>query len=249
MSNFDIIHNPLHFRILFYNQVRKGVIDIYYEPIIEVILYFVWAGITISRSILIEKKKNSDLYFLCLATYKSFLPIIQNIRIGNIAAAYVLMRTHMEQIALLGFLHENEELVHRYVKGEDLKRRALEWAKKNTVVNWASFYGNYSKIVHSKLENTAICVMDESEIGIILQESLPYLKVEKDKLTDELLAGIIYSLMALDTFNESIIGRKLINANIVTESGGSITSNHLKILQDFVSRFIDKYRLMNSKIQ
>lgn len=249
MPNLDIINNPTHFRTLFYNQVQRGVINPSYTPIINIILYLVWVGITKTLNNLPGINLNQGLYFLCLATYKSFLPIIQNIRIGYIAAALILMRSHIEQIALLGYLQENTELIPRYIKGEDLKRGALKWAKENTVANWMTFYSNYSKVVHAKLENTATSVMDESEIGVLIQKSLPNFPVDADKLTDELLAGVIYSLIALDCFNENLIGLKLFSPKIfLINPSSAITPKDLKTLQDFITHFIEKHELINSQL-
>ena len=244
--NMDIFNEPNDFRNLFYNEVSNQVTDPIYEPIFQTILYFVWIGITQTRNAVIASKINFDLGFLCLATYKSFLPIIQNTRLGYTSAVLILMRALIEQIALLGYLQENSEFIPRYVKGEDLQHRALGWAKNNTVVNWMQLYGVYSKVAHPMLENTSTNIKDESVIGRLIQNSIPLLGIEKDRLTDEILTGIIYSLMALDTFNEKIIGERFFDPkNFDPQMKGTNCSDNYEEFRDFLIRFVAKHKEIN----
>lgn len=76
---------------------------------------------------------NTDLNLLCLSTYKAFLPILQLIRMGYASDAFVLMRTLMERIAILGYLSENPDLIDEFKKGKSHFQKKAMMRTKQTV--------------------------------------------------------------------------------------------------------------------
>jgi hypothetical protein len=245
-----VVSDPIIFRNATVNQISSSEFDYSHEPFLKVVLYFVWLGITQSRRVILQKNIESNLGFLCLATFKSFLPIIQNIRLGYSAAVISLLRAQMEQVALLGFLNSNPGFIPKYIAGVDLTKQAMFWAKKNTVKNWMVIYGNFSKVAHPMLESTATQIFDDNEIGVALQKSMQFVLDDKKSLSDEIIAAVIYTLTTLDTFIDQIIGRKLIDPQkSVIDFSNIITVNDLQEFQTFLIRFIEKHeRLRQSKI-
>jgi len=235
--------DPLSFRASFLNQVASEEFDVKYKSFINVILYFVWLGITSARKMTIQGNIDPGLGFLCLATYKSFLPIIQNLRLGYTSSTIVLLRAQMEQIALLGFLNSKPELIPKYTNNYDLKEKGLSWMK-DKVENWAKIYSYFSSVAHPTIRSTSVQIYDNSILGNSLNASMPLMDQNEKSMSDEVIAGIVYSLFAMDNFNKSVIGRKLFDTQKNKYDLYKFDFlEDLKGLMNFLQQFITKYQL------
>jgi hypothetical protein len=194
-EDLDIINSPEKFRELFLAQVNAPEFDKKYRAILYVFLYFIWRGIQLS----IKAWKNDS-------KYKSFLPILQNIRLGYPADSFILIRALMERIALIGYLQEKPELIPRFsIQGDDLSSAAMTWATKHAPENWGQFYGFCSNIVHSKYEGMALNIYDSSIIGKIYQRVLSSPRKKLPELSDELFLSVYYALFAIEPFSGKVI--------------------------------------------
>src|SRR4030066_607105 len=243
MADLDIVTNPIKFREIFLAQVTVSDVDREHGAVLNVLLYYIWRGIFTTRSTLLKIHAQYDLAFLCFATYKSFLPILQNIRLGYPADTMILLRALMERIALLGYLDAHIDLIPKYKAGKDsLQKDAMAWAKSQSLENWMMLYGMLSKIAHSRLEGTAGYVLDTNPIGEAFRKSMPSSTRPFSTLTDELLAAVCYALRAVDPFAIGILGH--INIGIFPADKQAIRyvdSADLLKFQNFLAKLINKY--------
>lgn len=243
LTKIDIINNPQEFLSTFLGQLYKTSLDQKFDCVVKIIVYIVWLGITKTRKRILGGLLDYDLGFLCLAVYKAFLPIIQNIRMGYPADAIILMRALMEQIALLGYLDAYREQLPLYKAHEDLSSKALAWAKKNTIENWMKLYGTFSTVIHPKIESTSAHIFDSSTIGEALRESMPSPSRPVSVMNDELFACIIYSVLALDTFNENLLEEKIFDLKKLTQRSNSFVSeDEFRNFHNYLSDLISQYQ-------
>jgi hypothetical protein len=240
----EIITNPHKFREAFLIQVTLSEVDKEYGAILNVLLYYIWRGIFETREALLKGKVQTDLGILCFASYKSFLPIIQNIRLGYPADVVILLRAMMERIALLGYLHTHPHIIPKYKsKKNNLQKDAMTWAKNQAVENWMSLYSILSNLAHARLEGTAGYMLDTNPIGEAFRNSMPRSAKQFPTLTDELLAGICYALFAIDQFASSALDSKE-NGIFPTDKRviQYVDMADLLKFQNFLGQLIDKYK-------
>lgn len=244
MSDLEIVSNPLRFRDAFLSQVPLSRVDDDYQSQIRILLYYVWRGANASRTSLLQNKVQSDLGFLSLSIYQAFLPVLQTIRLGYPTDAFILLRALLERIALLGYLHNNRDLLPKYVEGKTtLQDKAMSWAKQHAPENWMRLYSELSKIAHSRIQGVAGHLLGNNPISVSFRSTLHHPSPEGSVLIDELLAGTFYSLIAADTFATEILDRK---GFTVFPKDARITlyvsPEDLQMLQAFLKRLIDKYQ-------
>jgi len=240
----EIITNPHKFREAFLIQVTLSEVDKEYGAILNVLLYYIWRGIFETREALLKGKVQTDLGILCFATYKSFLPIIQNIRLGYPADVVILLRAMMERIALLGYLHTHPQIIPKYkAKKNNLQKDAMAWAKDQAVENWMILYSMLSNVAHARLEGTAGYMLDPNPIGDALRKSMPDLKKPLTIITDELIAMVCYALFAIAPFASEVLGQK---NNCIFPDGERVKRfvdlADLGKFQNFLVRLIEKYK-------
>ena len=240
----EIVTNPHKFREAFLVQVTLSELDKEYGPILNVLLYYIWRGIFETRTALLKGNVQTDLGILCFATYKSFLPIIQNMRLGYPADVVILLRAMMERIALLGYLHTHPHIVPKYrSKKSNLQKDAMTWAKDQAVENWMILYSMLSNIAHARMEGIAGYMLDTNLIGDALRKSMPELKKPITTISDELIAMVCYALFAIVPFSSDVLGQK--NNSIFPDNERVmiyVEEDDLVYFQKFLVQMIEKYK-------
>ena len=168
MINLDYIIKFDKFMDIFNTQISVSEIDGLYGSILKVFIYYVWRGISMSWIEIRnpQKIRYKNLAPICVATYKSFLPIIQNIRLGYQAEALILIRSLIERISLMGFLNANPNLIPRYINNnENFNDKAFSWAKSTVPNNTMKIYGLLSDITHAKKGGMALYLFDNRSDG------------------------------------------------------------------------------------
>lgn len=197
------------FRNAFLDQQPSPTFDTEYGPVLRVLLHYIWCGCSTSRQAGLNGVIEPSNSLIALASYKSYLPILHLIRNGYDVAAISLTRVHMEQIAIVGYLSDHPDSIHRYFDGRlSPSREAMVWMKAKPVSNWMSLYGILSKVTHSRIEGPAGNIFDRTPIGRAFLESDQRPPEGRPDLADELLSMQVYSLMALDPLALSLLGDK-----------------------------------------
>lgn len=202
MIDLEIIIKYNKFMDIILGQISSPEIDSSYRPIMRVLLYYIWRGICIARIESFSSKIESNLAFLCVATYKSFIPILQNIRLGYTSDVLILIRSLMERIALMGYLDANPSLIPTFISGKkNLYSKALSWARKNGPENFMSYYGLLSNIVHVKKEGSALYFADDRAEGDAIRNIFSNLD---HTMTDELFTLLWIEIFTVNSFFSQI---------------------------------------------
>jgi hypothetical protein len=251
MNNHLFILDYKKFQDKFLSQVLSPDIDYSYGTVIKILLYYIWRGIIESRNGILIGKADADLALLCLATFKSFLPIIQNIRLGYPSDASILSRGLMERIALLGFLYNNPDQIPRYKSSKyDFHKKAMDWAKESSLENWMRLYSALSKVAHSYLHGEAGYIFDNNSIGEAIRQSMYPLIREVATHTDELLALIIYGLAATDPFISLVFdNKKYITFPNDINLTSQITNDDITVFRNYLVRMVDEYTSQGNRNQ
>jgi hypothetical protein len=205
MSYLSIIKSPQKFRESFLSCEPNSQIDTEFGAVIRVLLFFVWRGSFNAGTSILQAKVQPDLGFLCLSTYKIFLPIIQLIRLGYVGDSGILLRTSMEQIAIIGYLNKNRDLIQKYRDGKsNFQKDAMKWAKSHAPKNWMHLHSYLSNIAHSRPEGVASHIFERNEIGEAFRYILPSSKKPSD-ITEVFLGLTFYALIALDPIASEIL--------------------------------------------
>ena len=205
MSYLSVVKNPKNFSKAFFDEVQNQLIKDSHQGIFNVLLYYIWRGSFDSATKAMKFEGDVDLLRLCLSTYKAFLPILQLIRMGYATDAFVLMRTLMERIAILGYLSENPDLIDEFKSGKShFQKKAMMWAKTNSLPNWMKLHSFLTNIAHSKLEGAAGHIYDENIIGESFRYLIPFPN-KQVSLTDEVLALSWYAIMAVTPYAEKML--------------------------------------------
>lgn len=242
MSYLSIVKNPKNFSKTFFNEVQNQQVSDSHRGTFSVVLYYVWRGSLEAGAKAMKGEGNTDLNLLCLSTYKAFLPILQLVRMGYATDAFVLMRTLMERIAILGCLSENPDLINEFKKGKShFQKKAMMWAKTNSLPNWMKLHSFLTNIAHSKLEGAAGHIFDENIIGESFRYLLPSSK-KPESFADEVLALVWYAVMAVNPIAEKMLlsnefnlypNDKIINRHV--------EKSDLSSFESFVNIFASKY--------
>ncbi len=242
MSNLSIVKNPKKFRDAFLNPSLGDQLSKEQKGTINVLLYYVWRGLYNSVTRVIKGEGKPDLVLICIATYKSFLPLIQLIRLGYTGDVFSLMRSQMERIALMGYINENQNLIGKYKEGKlKLPDEATKWAKDNSLSNWARLYSLLSNIAHQRQEGIGGSIFDENKIGDAIRYMLPSSK-PKPSLTNEALTLVLFGITATDPIAASILSSQdfseyqndeKMKENVETED----LMSFLSFLQNFVAKY------------
>jgi len=208
-----------------------------------VLLYYIWRGAFESRAAVVNKQVQGDLGLLCLSAYKAFLPILQILRLGYWCDAMVLLRALMERIALVGYLHKNRQYIPQYAAGRGgLQKKAMTWAKQQSLENWMMLYSLLSNVAHSRLEGPAGHLLDQTSIGAAFRLDLTPSPEDGADMTDVLLAGIVYALLALDPIVADIVDYKSLAVFPVDpDSLVYLSRDDFIEFRDFLQEFYDEY--------
>lgn len=242
MSHLSIIKSPEKFRESFLSCQPNSQIDSEFGSVIRVLLFFVWRGSFNAGTSILQAKVQPDLGFLCLSTYKIFLPIIQLIRLGYFGDSGILLRTSMEQIAITGYLNKNRELLQKYRDGKShFQKDAMKWAKSYAPQNWMHLHTYLSNVAHSRPEGVASHIFERNEIGEAFRYILPSSKKPSD-LTEVFLGLTFYALAALDPIASEILECEEFKE--VIKNCGSIKGLNVSDWQDFrifLQMMVEKY--------
>lgn len=243
MSRYSLVTNPLEFRNAFLAQVTDSIVDKQIEPVLRVLLYYIWRGAFESRAAVVNKHVQGDLGLLCLSAYKAFLPVLQMLRLGYWCDAMILLRALMERIALVGYLHKNRQYIPQYAAGKGgLQKKAMIWAKQQSLENWMVLYSLLSNVTHSRLEGPAGHLLDQTSIGAAFRLDLTSSPEGGADMTDDLCAGIVYALLALDPILVEIIDYKsLAIFPIDPDVLIYLSKDDLVSFQDFLQKYQDEY--------
>ena len=245
MSDYSLVTNPLNFSSAVLGQVSDSPVDRESAPVLCVLLYYFWRGAFESRAAVVTEQVEANLGLLSLSVYQAFLPIVQMIRLGYPADTLVLLRALMERIALLGYLHNNRQLVAKYVAGvKSLEKEAMRWAKEQPLQNWMRLYGLLSNVAHSRMVGPAGHLLAENPIGEAFRSDLTPKPADGADMTAELLAGVAYALAAADPIACEIIDYKSLDPfPSDKDSLAYLSKEDVLEFGGFLQRFYDKYSL------
>jgi hypothetical protein len=238
----DIVTNPLAFRESFFAEASSTKADSEYSAVLNVILYYLWRGCSISREAGISGKTDPKASLIAQSTYEATLAILQLIRVGYHADAAILLRALMERIAIIGYIGENRHLIARYFQGElSPYKEALSWAKKKTLPNWMILYSTLSGVAHSNIMGPAGHINNCTEIGNAFR-----LATEKypsgPNMIEELLGLTVYSLFALDTLALELIQNSSVKPFSNDPGMAQILGNKdANEFVDFLQKLVDRY--------
>lgn len=243
MSNLSIVKNPKNFRDAFLDLSSGSQLTKEQIGTINVLLYYVWRGLYNSVTRVIKSEGKPDLVLICIATYKSFLPLIQLIRLGYTGDLFSLMRSQMERIALMGYLNENQNLLGKYKEGKlKLPDEAIKWAKDNSLPNWVRLYSLLSNIAHQRQEGIGGSIFDENKIGDAIRYMLPSSK-PKPSLTNEALTLVLFGVIATDPIAASILSSQDFPQHQNDEKiKESVDTEDLMNFTYFLQNFVAKYQ-------
>jgi hypothetical protein len=180
-------------------------IDNSYKAILRVLFYYIWRGICKSWIELLSLKIETNLAFSCVATYKSFIPIIQNIRLGYISDALILTRSLMERIALIGYLNAFPSQIPKYIaNNESLNKKAMPWAISHFPEHFKTPYNILSNIVHARKGGSALYLI-ENITDPEAYRSI-YSNQRNKALTDQAMLLIWREIIVIDFFFSQICG-------------------------------------------
>ena len=209
MSEYSVITNPIEFRDQFLSQLQYSCLDEAQQVALRVSLYYVWRGLFHSRAALALNLVKEGVGILCFSTFKALLPIIQLIRLGHFSAAMILLRALWERIALLGYLEQNPDQIERYMADEaKVLKFARKWASSDSPANWMQLYGFLSKVAHPHLDGTAANILDGNPMTHAFRKDLHQPSGEQPSLSNELLAFVLYSLMAIDPIAVNLLHKR-----------------------------------------
>ncbi len=243
MSNLSIVKNPKNFRDAFLDSSPIDQLTKEQKGAVNVLLYYVWRGLYNSVTRVIKSEGKPDLVLICIATYKSFLPLIQLIRLGYTGDFFSLMRSQMERIALMGYLNENQNLLGKYKEGKlKLPDEAIKWAKDNSLPNWVRLYSLLSNIAHQRQEGIGGSIFDENKIGDAIRYMLPSSK-PKPSLTNEALTLVLFGVIATDPIAASILSSQDFPQHQNDEKiKESVDTEDLMSFTYFLQSFVAKYQ-------
>jgi hypothetical protein len=204
MTNLNLVTNPIDFSNQVLSDSPNSEIPKIYQPVIRYYLYYIWRGAFEARKRVVQKTINSDLGFLCMASYKGFIPAIHLIRLGYLGDVMILLRATVERIALLGYLENNPEQIEKYNRGKTLYKKAnawakIEWEKDQTTKVWNKLYGQMSKVAHSNIEGTAGHIAaDNNAIGKAFREFIKPKDSEEIDFYEAALIGLLFALRIAD---------------------------------------------------
>lgn len=206
-ANTEIITNPNKFRETFLSQITESVLNEKYDVLLKVVLYYIWRGICKNKEALVKGEIQIDLGILCMAIFMSFLPIIQNLRLGYASDAIILLRALMERIALLGYLQANPDLIVKYKIGDNkLQPDAMKWAKVHSLENWMILYSVFTNVAHAKKEAVAGYILSKNPISETFRSSIFPPKNNIAESDDEIFSMFFYALLAIDPIAAKVIG-------------------------------------------
>jgi hypothetical protein len=243
MSNLSIVKSQKIFRDAFLDPSLGDQLTKEQKGAVNVLLYYVWRGLYNSVTRVIKGEGKPDLVLICIATYKSFLPLIQLIRLGYAGDAFSLMRSQMERIALMGYLNENQNLLGKYKEGKlKLPDEAIKWAKDNSLPNWVRLYSLLSNIAHQRQEGIGGSIFDENKIGDAIRYMLPSSK-PKPSLTNEALTLVLFGVIATDPIAASILSSQDFPQHQNDEKiKESVDTEDLISFTYFLQNFVAKYQ-------
>jgi hypothetical protein len=234
MSNLSIVKSPRNFRDAFLDSSPGDQLTKEQKGTVNVLLYYVWRGLYNSVTRVIKGEGKPDLVLICITTYKSFLPLIQLIRLGYTGDVFSLMRSQMERIALMGYLNENQDLLGKYKEG---KLKLPDEATK-----WVRLYSLLSNIAHQRQEGIGGSIFDENKIGDAIRYMLPSSK-PKRSLINEALTLVLFGIMATDPIAASILSSQDFpqykNDGKIKES---VDAEDLMSFTYFLQSFVEKYQ-------
>lgn len=208
-ANSTLITNPMEFRRVFLAQTVTSDIDDEYESVLRIFLYYIWQGINETKIAMLQDRLRMDLGNLCVASFISLLPVIQCLRLGFPSDAMILLRALMERIALLGYLQKKPDLIEKYCNGDHkIQSDAMAWAKNNSLENWMRLYSALSNIAHPKIEGVAGYILSENPFSSSFRLNMPPTETDSDGIDAEVLAAVLYGVMAIDSIMADIIGNE-----------------------------------------
>lgn len=239
----DIEMNPLAFRESFFAEASRTKADIEFGAVINVILYYLWRGCSLSREAGITGETDPKASLLAQSAYEAALSILQLIRMGYHADAITLLRAMMERIAIIGYIGENRHLIARYSRGElSLYKVALTWAKKKSLPNWMNLYSTLSGVAHSNIVGPAGHINNRNEIGNAFRLATKKYPIGSD-IIEELLGLTVYSLIALDTFALELIQNSSVKPfPNDTGMGKYVDKKDVNKFVAFLQTFVDLYK-------
>lgn len=238
----DITNDPITFKHSFFAEGISPKIDTEYEGVLNVILYYLWRGCSLSSMAGVTGKCDPKESLIAQSAYEAVLGIVQMIRLGYHADAAIILRALMERIAILGYIGENRHLIARYFKGElSPYKEALQWAKKKPLQNWMILYSTLSSVAHSNAVGSAGHINNRTNIGNAFRlatEKYP----DGSNATEELLGLTVYSLVALDPLALILIQNNSVkpfpNDPDIFQNVGN---KNIKEFNDFLQKLVDRY--------
>jgi hypothetical protein len=206
-ANSRITTNFLLFKNAFFDQKAIVGFDNKYRAILNILLFYIWQGINKTRNIMLQGKVEMNLGTLCIAVFISFLPILQNLRLGFPSDTIILLRALLERIALLGYLEANPHFLAKYTaQHQKFLNDAMSWAKKHSPENWMKLYSLLSKVAHPSIFGTSGYILSKNLFSESFRLSMPPTEVDKEGIDAEIMSGIYYGLSAVDPIAEKIVG-------------------------------------------
>lgn len=248
MSNLSIVKNPNNFRDAFLTDVQNRSLNSLQNSVMTVLLYYVWRGLYNCVTTAIKGEGKSEIVLMCTSTYKAFLPLIHLIRMGYTGDTFILLRSLMERIALLGYLNENQSLIGKYKAGKlNLPDEALKWAKGNNSPNWIRLYSLLTNLAHQRRESIGGSLFDENAIGDAIRYMLPSSK-PNPSLIDEALAILWFGILSTDLIAKVVLPSKEFpsyqeDANLRKY----IDNNDIQIFEKFLQDFVSKYTKLRTE--
>ncbi len=241
--------DPKIFCESFLSEIAQPKINVEFDPIIRILLFYIWRGCELSREAGLTGKVEPNIALLSLSCYEEFLGIIQLTRLGYQADAIILFRSLMERIAIIGYLGEKMELIPRYFSGNlNPYSEAFSWAKKKPLSNWNILYSTFSKIVHSGIEGPAGHINNRNTIGNAFRENPSKDPLNDAEMAEELIACAIYSLIALDPLAMLLILNEDVEPfSSPTDIINNVGQDEYNKMVEFLHSFIEKYKKLNSQ--
>jgi hypothetical protein len=206
-ANSGIVINFLLFKDAFFDQKAIVGLDNRYRAVLNILLFYIWQGINKTRDIMLQGKIEMTLGTLFIAVFISFLPILQNLRLGFPSDTIILLRSLLERIALLGYLEENPQFLAKYSdQYQKFLHDAMSWAKKHSSENWMKLYSLLSHVVHPSISGTSGYILSNNIFSESFRLSMPPVEVHEEGIDAMIISGIYYGLSAIDPIAEKIIG-------------------------------------------
>jgi hypothetical protein len=241
--NANILTSPIAFRESFLAEASSTKVDNEYGAVLNVILYYLWRGCSLSREAGLTGKADPKASLIAQSAYEATLAIIQLLRVGYEADAATLLRALMERIAIVGYLGENRHLIERYFKGDlSAYKKALPWAKKKSLPNWMILYSALSGVAHSNAVGPAGHINNRTDIGNAFRLATKKYPSGANSMIEELLGLTVYSLLALDALALGLIQ----NSSVKPFSNDpgmaqNVGNKDAKEFVDFLQKLVDRY--------